>query len=123
MTPAEAQHFTEEWIANWNRKDVAAIVAHFAPHARFTSPRALEVTGSAVVEGVEALTAYWQRASASASELHFTLDYALFDEKRQELCVVYDARRNGVTRRACELMRFDSAGRQIAGEALYGAPV
>ena len=123
MTAAEAQRFAEEWIANWNRKDVAAIVAHFAPDARFTSPRALELTGNATLAGTAALTAYWQRASASAIDLHFTLDYVLFDEPRQELCVVYNARRNGVTTRACELMRFDAAGHQVAGEALYGAAV
>jgi hypothetical protein len=56
-----------------------AVLAHFAPNARFISPRALAYTG--------------------------------------------DATLNGVTTRACELMRFDANGRQTWGEALYGAPV
>lgn len=123
MTHAEAQRFAREWIANWNRSDVAAVVAHFAADARFISPRALAVTGQATVAGTAALRAYWDSARDRVSDLQFTLDYALFDETRQELCVVYNARRNGVTSRACEFMRFDAGGQQIAGEAMYGAPV
>jgi hypothetical protein len=35
--------------------------------------------------------------------------------------VVYEANLNGERKRACEIMRFDESGRQIRGEALYGA--
>lgn len=37
------------------------------------------------------------------------------------MLVVYDRLNDGKTVRACELMRFDSDGRQIYGEAMYGA--
>lgn len=43
------------------------------------------------------------------------------DEKRRELNVVYEANLNGERKRACEIMQFDASGRQIRGEALYGA--
>ena len=123
MTPEQAEGFARDWIANWNRTDIDTIVGHFAPDARFTSPRALAVTGNATVEGTAALRAYWRTARERAGDLHFTLDYVLFDPARQELCVVYNATLGGATTRACEFMRFDAEGRQIAGEAMYGAPV
>jgi hypothetical protein len=123
MTPEQAEAFAREWIANWNRGDVEAVLAHFAPNARFISPRALAYTGNATVEGIDALRAYWRGARERVPELRFTLDHALYDPARRELCVVYDATLNGVTTRACELMRFDTNGRQTWGEALYGAPV
>ena len=44
-----------------------------------------------------------------------------WDEKRRELNVVYEANLNGERKRACEIMQFDTSGRQIRGEALYGA--
>ena len=36
--------------------------------------------------------------------------------------VVYEANLNGERKRACEIMQFDASGRQIRGEAFYGAP-
>jgi hypothetical protein len=53
--------------------------------------------------------------------LEFKLDHAAWDERRRELNVVYEANLNGERKRACEIMRFDKSGRQIRGEALYGA--
>ena len=38
-----------------------------------------------------------------------------------KLNVVYEANLNGERKRACEIMQFDTLGRQIKGEALYGA--
>ena len=121
MTRDEALAFARAWVDAWNRRDVAAIMAHFAEDAVFTSPKAAVFAGEAFVRGKPALAAYWQRASAGIAELHFTLDRALWDPEARELLVLYDARIGGATRRACELMRFDADGRQVAGEALYGA--
>jgi hypothetical protein len=52
--------------------------------------------------------------------LEFKLDHAAWDERRRELNVVYEANLNGERKRACEIMQFDTSGRQIRGEALYG---
>lgn len=123
MTPEQAEAFAREWIANWNRGDVEAILAHFAPDARFVSPRALAYTGNATVEGVAALRTYWNGARERVPNLHFTLDHALYDAARRELFVLYEATLNDATTRACELMCFDVDGHQTWGEALYGAPV
>jgi ketosteroid isomerase-like protein len=121
MTRSEALAFARAWIDAWNRRDVAAVLAHFADDAVFTSPKAAVFVGDPVVRGKSALAAYWQRASAGVAELRFTLDRVVWDPEARELLVLYDARIDGTTRRACELMRFDADGRQVAGEALYGA--
>ena len=109
------------WIAAWNRKDIDTLMEHFAADAVFVSPRARELTGSATVSGSAAIRSYWLAAMARAERFDFRLDRALWDEQVRELVVVYVSSRDGVRRRACEIMRFDRDGRQVYGEALYGA--
>ncbi|MGI9376469.1 MAG: nuclear transport factor 2 family protein [Tsuneonella suprasediminis] len=50
--------FAANWIANWNARDLDAILAHFAEDARFISPLAAELTGSPIIEGKASLRAY-----------------------------------------------------------------
>ena len=123
MDRQAAQRFAEDWIVNWNRKDVPAIVKHFAEDAVFISPRAASVAGNAVQKGRVALTAYWTAAAARAVGLRFVLNRVLWDEDGQELLVLYTSIRDSGAVRACELMRFDADGKQTYGEALYGAAV
>ena len=47
------------------------------------------------------------------SVLEFRLDHASWDEKRRELNVVYEANLDGARKRACEIMQFGAAGRQM----------
>jgi len=115
--------FAERWIANWNRHDIEAVLTHFTDDAQFISPVANNVVGRPVVRNKEELRAYWQTAMTRVTALEFKLDHASWDEHRRELTVVYQARLNGECKRACEIMEFDSSGRQIRGEAFYGAPL
>lgn len=112
--------FAANWIANWNARDLDAILAHFADDARFISPLAADVTGSSIVEGKAKLRAYWSKALAASSDLHFTLITAVCDIEGQVLGVHYVARRNGKARRALETMRFVN-NRQVEGESFYSA--
>ncbi|MBA15388.1 MAG: hypothetical protein CMN73_03430 [Sphingomonas sp.] len=114
--------FAANWIANWNARDLDAILAHFAEDARFISPLAAEVTGSAVITGKADLRAYWSRALEASTDLHFTLIAAICDVEAQLLGVHYIARRNGKARRALEMMRFVD-DRQVEGESFYSAQV
>lgn len=113
--------FAESWIAAWNRRDVDAVLAHYSEAGQFVSPMASNVVGRPVLRDKKELEHYWRTALARIASLEFKLDHAAWDEKRRELNVVYEASFNGERKRACEIMQFDVSGRQIRGEALYGA--
>ena len=121
MTYESMMAFAESWIAAWNRRDVDAVLAHYAEEAQFVSPMASKLVGRATLRSKKELENYWRTALARISSLEFKLDHAIWDKTRRELNVVYEANLNGERKRACEIMRFDSSGRQISGEALYGA--
>jgi steroid delta-isomerase len=123
MTYESMMAFAERWIANWNSRDIDAVLMHFADDAEFASPLARQFAGRSELRGKDELRAYWQAGMARIAALEFTLDRASWDERRRELTVVYEARLNGEAKRACEIMQFDSSGRQIRGEAFYGAPI
>ncbi|MGZ5827107.1 MAG: nuclear transport factor 2 family protein [Xanthobacteraceae bacterium] len=115
--------FAEAWVANWNRRDVDAVLAHFAEDAQFVSPVARNLVGRSLLRNKKELADYWHAALGRISTLEFKLDHAAWDGECRELNIVYEANLNGECKRACEIMRFDAAGRQIRGEALYGAVV
>lgn len=123
MTYERMMAFAERWIENWNRRDVDSVLMHFADDAQFVSPLADKFLGRSVLRNKEEIRAYWQTGMTRVSDLAFTLDHASWDERRRALTVVYQARLNGECQRACEIMRFDASGRQIKGEAFYGAPL
>jgi hypothetical protein len=81
---------------------------------------ARNLVGRSVLRNKKELEEYWRTALASISSLEFKLDHAAWDQTRCELNVVYEANLNGGRKRACEIMQFDTFGRQIRGEALYG---
>jgi hypothetical protein len=121
MTYESMMTFAENWIAAWNRRDVDAVLAHFADDAQFMSPVARNFVGRPVLRNKQELADYWRAALDRISILEFRLDHATWDERCRELNVVYEVNLNGERKRACEIMRFDASGRQIRGEALYGA--
>ncbi|HEY7610021.1 MAG TPA: nuclear transport factor 2 family protein [Alphaproteobacteria bacterium] len=119
---ASAEAFARDWIAAWNRRDIDAIVAHYAPKGRFTSPVALERMGTATIIGRDMLKAYWSGARKLPS-LTFTLDRAIWDAARRELVILYIAERGGQRSRAMEAMVFGADGFIREGEAMYGVPL
>lgn len=123
MNRTEASEFAENWINAWNRKDVSAVLEHFAEDATFTSPKAATFVGNPVLKGKNALSQYWQLAARKIERIEFTLDHIVWDSASDELVVFYEANLNGVRSRACETMKFDRSGRQVSGEAMYGASV
>jgi hypothetical protein len=123
MTYESMMSFAESWIAAWNRRDIEAVLAHFAEEAQFVSPVARQFVGRPVLQNKQELEGYWRAALDRISTLDFKLDHATWDERRRELNVVYEANLNGERKRACEIMQFDVSGRQIKGEALYGAVI
>jgi hypothetical protein len=108
MTYQSMMEFAESWIA-------------YAEEAQFVSPVARNLVGRPTLRDKKELEEYWRTALGRISTLEFKLDHAAWEEKRRELSVVYEANLNGACKRACEIMHFDAAGRQVRGEALYGA--
>jgi ketosteroid isomerase-like protein len=118
-----ARRHAEAWIAAWNRGDVDRVLADYVEDACFVSPRAKQLTGRAEIRGKQALATYWRRAMARHGTPQFRLDHVICDPECNEVVVIYDRLNEGATTRACEIMRFDAQGRQIHGEAMYGAEV
>ena len=118
ITPDDARAFAEQWIANWNRKDVEAVLAHFSDDVIFTSSRAETIMGSSRLEGKAALREYWTRAVARIHSLHFRLDYVMSEGDR--VGIVYTSEIDGRRLRAAEFLVFASDGLIREGEAMYG---
>ena len=120
MTRDEARHFADQWAAAWNRRDLEAVLVHFAEDVVFSSPKALAVLGVPSVRGRAALRAYWQRALAAVTSLRFSVDRVIWDPAGAELSIVYDRDVDGHRDRASEILRFDASGLVVAGEVHYG---
>jgi uncharacterized protein (TIGR02246 family) len=113
--------FAAQWIANWNARDVEAVLSHFRDDCVFVSPVAQTVVGAARIEGKAALRAYWTAALANYPSLHFTLDDFAWDAAHRTLAVMYTSRTGDRVTSSSEVMTFDESGRQILGRAYYGA--
>ena len=113
--------FAAAWIANWNARDVEAVLSHFADDCVFESPIAQTITGEAKLVGKASLRAYWDAALARIPSLHFTLDDLAWDSGRRTLAVMYTSRVGERVTACSELMTFDAQGRQTLGRAYYGA--
>jgi hypothetical protein len=120
VTRDEALLFAAQWTADWNARDLDAVLAHFADDVAFTSPRALAVAGVATVRGKAALEAYWGRALARIGSLRFTLRRILWDAATSELAIVYDRDADGRLDRAAEVLQFGAAGRVVRAEVFHG---
>ena len=120
-SPDFATAFASAWIANWNARDVEAVLSHFADDCVFESPVAHAVTGEAKIVGKAKLRAYWEAALARIPSLHFTLGDVAWDPGRRTLAVMYVSRTGERVTSCSELMSFDAQGRQILGRAYYGA--
>jgi len=113
--------FASAWIANWNARDVEAVLSHFADDCVFESPIALTITGEAKLAGKAKLRAYWEAALARIPSMHFTLDDIAWDAGRRTLTVMHTSRVGERVTSCSEIMTFDTQGRQTLGRAYYGA--
>lgn len=98
--------FAADWIAAWNRRDLDAILSHYADGVVFTSPFAVRLTGSGTVRGRDALRAYFAAALAKFPDLHFRLRHALAGVN--SLVLVYDSVEGLL---AAEAFEFDADGK------------
>jgi ketosteroid isomerase-like protein len=116
-----ARAFAERWISDWNRKDIEAVLSHFAESVVFTSSRAKAILGSPRVEGKTRLREYWTTAISQIQTIHFTLNYVIREADR--MAIVYIAELNGKRLRAVEFLAFGPDGLVREGEAMHGVEV
>jgi hypothetical protein len=75
MSTPSPRRFAEQWISNWNNRNLEAVLGDYAENVIFTSPTARRVvpeTGGTVL-GKDALRRYWMLALKGNSDLHFDL--------------------------------------------------
>jgi len=118
MTNDEARRWAEQWIAEWNRHDVEAVLDHFADDVEFCSPVAATINGdpTGVVRGKDALRAYWTTALTSVPDLHFELDDVHLGV--DAIAIRYRNQANGMV---TEVAVFDADGKVARGWGLYAA--
>lgn len=120
MTRADAARWAERWAGDWNRRDLDAVLAHFADDVVWTSPRCVDAVGVPTLHGKAAVQAYYAAALARVASLRFTVRRILWDRESTELSIVYDRDVDGHRDRASEILRFDRHGRVVHGEVHYG---
>ena len=117
-TNVDFHAFADQWISEWNRRDVEAVLARFSEGVVFTSPRAAAIMGTARVEGKAGLREYWMKALSQIQSIHFTLDYVTSD--RDRVGIVYTSEINGKKMRSVEFLVFGEDGLIREGEAMHG---
>ena len=118
MTQSEALAWAREWIDQWNRRDMEAVLAHFADDVVFTSPRAPAIAGKPRLSGKHELAAYWNRGMAAIESIRFELDYVIADGNR--FAIVYVSDIYGKRMRSVEFLMFNGARLVCEGEAMHG---
>jgi hypothetical protein len=70
-----AERYAREWAANWQAKNLDAVLSHYSPGIVFRSPRISSVFGQpqASVTGLSELRRYWTMALEKAKEVRFEI--------------------------------------------------
>mgnify|MGYP001612605136 CR=1 FL=1 len=111
-----AERFAAEWIAVWNRRDLDAILTHYAEDIVFHSPRIALVMGNPIdfVSGKPALARYWGKALAGNKDLHFELDRVYVGSDSPTI-----AYRNQRGQHVAETFTFDANRSVVTSVAAY----
>jgi hypothetical protein len=120
MNREEALRYAEEWTANWNTRNLEAVLAHFEEAIVFSSPKALVAVGVPTVRGKAALREYWTTVLRPVRSLRFSLHCVIWDPETSELSIVYDRDVDGHFDRASEVLQFGSSDKVVRGEVFYG---
>jgi ketosteroid isomerase-like protein len=120
MDRDDALDYARRWAEAWSRRDLEAVLGHFARDVVFSSPKALQAVGVPTVRGKEALRAYWEAALRDVGSIRFTVVRIIWDADTAELAIIYDRDVDGRRDRAAEVLRFGASGQVVAGEVFYG---
>lgn len=75
LTLEEAERFARDWIRAWNRRDLEAVLRHYAEKVELTSPFVVQVLGdpSGVVRGKDNLRMFFDLGLSLFPDLQFEL--------------------------------------------------
>ena len=115
LTPADAEAKARDWCAAWNRRDLEAVLGHYADDVEVCSPLVVRRLGrrDGVLRGKEEMRAYFGQGMRNDA-LHFT-----FEDVRMGagwMTVLY-ARENGM--RVSDTMKLGPDGRVVEMIACY----
>jgi hypothetical protein len=118
LTETEAREFAEHWISAWNSHDLDAILSHYGPDVKLTSPVAAKLLNdhSGTVAGIEALRTYFKQGLEKYPKLLFELQDVMWGISSVVLCY-----RNQVRTKTAEFMALDAARKVILVVANYGS--
>ena len=111
-----AMHFAHDWIDSWNKHDLSRILSHYTDDFEMCSPMIVKVAGDAsgILQGKEAVGAYWAKALKMVPDLHFEL---------MSVCIGIDSvaiQYRGVGGRvAVEVFSFGVDGKVVKAHAHY----
>jgi predicted ester cyclase len=118
VTPDDAKHLADHWIAAWNAHDLDAILSHYDDGIELVSPTAERLLGASdgKVTGKANLGAYFKKGLDAFPELRFDLKDVLFG---MSSIVLYYTNQKGT--RTAEFMELSPAGKVIRVVANYSA--
>ena len=112
LTPAEAATTTplvERWLAAWNTRDAAGVLALYADDALHTSARVLALGGATdTLRGKEAIRDYFSRALARIPTLRF--EPMSVSTGPRTVAIEYRSHRGGEPERVVELLELNPDG-------------
>ena len=97
-----------DWIAAWNSHDLDRVLAFYTDDFEMSSPHIVNIMAepSGSLHGKPAIRAYWQKAMALFSGLHFTLETVYTGANSVILCYT-----NQAGRRCGEILFFNEHGK------------
>ena len=97
--------FATAWEQGWNSHDLDVIMRHYRDDIQFRSQKAIPLTGSGMINGKQALRAYWATALERQPGLRFSVQDVF--EGHEMLVISYLNHRNVL---ATETLYFDADG-------------
>ncbi len=114
---AFAHSFANEWIEAWNNHDLEQVLSHYADDFEMHSPVIVQIAGepSGMLQGKQAVGAYWSQALQLLPDLQFELITVLAGVN--SITLYY---RGALERLAAEVFHFGADAKVIKAFAHYG---
>lgn len=118
MIEQDAIKLAQNWLDDWNRHDLEAILSHYAENIEFTSPFIVQLMNysSGKIKGKTALREYFAKGLSAYPELRFELEQILVGV--DSIVIYYRSIKNLL---AAEWMLIDTDGLVVSVRAHYSS--